>query len=130
MRLTSDICSSRSGTDPHCLQLVLNAGYLLVNLDLFRFWLISLEIYFFTRNEAQEQHSLLDTISDYIFYFGPQGKYLYNNQEASRWVVCLGNFSINMFLEGRHGNIMECGVRWTMLLIGFVLYVSNRLYCL
>ena len=31
----------------------------------------------FTRNEAQEQHSLLDTIFDYIFYFGPPGKYLY-----------------------------------------------------
>ena len=30
----------------------------------------------FTRNEAQEQHSLLDTIFDYIFYFGPPGKYL------------------------------------------------------
>ena len=31
----------------------------------------------FTRNEAQEQPSLLDTIFDYIFYFGPPGKYLY-----------------------------------------------------
>ena len=30
----------------------------------------------FTRNAAQEQHSLLDTIFDYIFYFGPPGKYL------------------------------------------------------
>ena len=30
----------------------------------------------FTRNEAQEQHSLLDTIVDYIFYVGPPGKYL------------------------------------------------------
>ena len=42
-----------------------------------RFCLISLDIYFlFARNEAQEQHSLLDTIFDYIFYFGPPGKYL------------------------------------------------------
>ena len=31
----------------------------------------------FTRNEAQEQHSLLDTIFHYIFCFGPLGKYLY-----------------------------------------------------
>ena len=26
---------------------------------------------FFTRNEAQEQHSLLDRIFDHTFYFGP-----------------------------------------------------------
>ena len=31
---------------------------------------------YFTRNEAQEQHSLLDTIFDYIFYFGPPEKHL------------------------------------------------------
>ena len=31
---------------------------------------------YFARNEAQEQPSLLDTIFDYIFYFGPPGKYL------------------------------------------------------
>ena len=31
----------------------------------------------FTRNETQEQHSLLDTRFDYIFYFGSPGKYLY-----------------------------------------------------
>ena len=30
----------------------------------------------FTRNEAQEQHSLLDTIFDFNFYFGPPVKYL------------------------------------------------------
>ena len=34
-----------------------------------------------TRNETQEQHSLLNTIFDYIVYFGPPGKYLYKNQE-------------------------------------------------
>ena len=27
--------------------------------------------------EAQEQHSLIDTIFNYIFHFGPPGKYLY-----------------------------------------------------
>ena len=31
---------------------------------------------FVARNEAQEQHSLLATIFDYIFYIGPAGKYL------------------------------------------------------
>ena len=31
----------------------------------------------FTRTEAQEQPSLLDTILDYIFYLGPPGTYLY-----------------------------------------------------
>ena len=32
----------------------------------------------FTRNEAQEQHSLLDTIFDYIFYFRPpEQKHVY-----------------------------------------------------
>ena len=32
---------------------------------------------FCTINEAQKQYSLLDTISNYIFYLGPPGKYLY-----------------------------------------------------
>ena len=53
-------------------------GYLLMNLDCFGFWFISLEVYLFTRNETQEQpNSLLDTIFDYIFYFGLPGNYLY-----------------------------------------------------
>ena len=30
----------------------------------------------FTRNQAQEQHSLLDTVFDYIFCLGPPGKSL------------------------------------------------------
>ena len=38
---------------------------------------MSLEIDYFTRNEAQEQHSLLDTMFDDIFYFEPPGTYLY-----------------------------------------------------
>ena len=37
--------------------------------------------FFLPRNETQEQHSLLDTIFDYIFYFGPPGTHLYKNQE-------------------------------------------------
>ena len=56
--------------------ILLISGYLLVNLDFFRIWWICLDIDFFPRNEAQEQHSLLNTIFDYIFYFGPPGKYL------------------------------------------------------
>ena len=69
----------------------------------FRFWPISLEIYFFTRNETQEQHSLLDTIFDYIFYFGPPGKYLLKTPKrttcrpASR--SRFSSLFINIFLE-------------------------------
>ena len=48
-----------------------------VNLDFFKgFCSFPLKFNYFTRNEAQEQHSLLDTIFDYIFYFGPPGKHL------------------------------------------------------
>ena len=53
------------------------SGYLLVNLDFLGFGPFPWKYNSFTRNEAQEQHSLLDTIFDYIFYFGPPGKYLY-----------------------------------------------------
>ena len=31
---------------------------------------------FYTVNEAHKQYSLLDTIFNYIFYFGPPGKHL------------------------------------------------------
>ena len=51
--------------------------YLLVNLDFLGFGPFPWMSNAFTRNEAQEQHSLLDTIFDYILYFGPLGKYLY-----------------------------------------------------
>ena len=82
-------------------------GYFLVNLDLFRFGPISLEVYLFTRNEAQEQHSLLDTIFDYIFDFGPPGKYQYKIKTtyytaggfACRHLVGSGDLSIDIFLE-------------------------------
>ena len=43
----------------------------------------------FTRNEAQEQHSLLDTIFDYIFDFGPPGKYLYVSPQNLLYVCLL-----------------------------------------
>ena len=56
------------------------------------------------RNEAQEQHSLLDTIFDYIFYFGSPGTYPYKSQEMSarlacRHVVGLGDLIIDISLE-------------------------------
>ena len=53
------------------------SGYLLVNLDFSGVGSFPWRSYFFARNETQEQHSLLDTIFDYIFSFGPPGKYLY-----------------------------------------------------
>ena len=52
------------------------AGCLLVNLEFLRFWLISWKSNLFTINEAHEQHSLLDTIFDHYFHFGPPGKYV------------------------------------------------------
>ena len=32
---------------------------------------------FYTINEAHKQYNILDTIFNYIFYFGPPGKHLY-----------------------------------------------------
>ena len=60
------------GASKQCL---VEAGFLFVNIEFQRFWLISLEMYVFTRNEAQDQHSLLDTIFDHIFSFGAPRKY-------------------------------------------------------
>ena len=62
---------------------------------------------FFTRNEAREQHSLLDTIFDYILYFGSPGKHLYLSLQtyymsagfAGRHVVGVGDLSTDVFLE-------------------------------
>ena len=52
------------------------AGYLLVNLDFLGFGSFPWKSDSFTRNEAQKQHSLLDTIFYYIFHFGPPEKSL------------------------------------------------------
>ena len=35
------------------------------------------KIQIYMKIEAQEQYSLIDTLFDYIFDFGPPGKYLY-----------------------------------------------------
>ena len=51
--------------------------YSLVNLDLLGFRPFPWEFIGVTRNDNQEQHSLLDTVFVYIFYFEPPGKYLY-----------------------------------------------------
>ena len=56
--------------------LIFIAEYLLVNLDFFGLGPFPWKLNPFTRNQAQEQYSLLDTIFDYIFYLGPPGKYL------------------------------------------------------
>ena len=52
----------------------------------------------FTRNEAQEQDSLLDTIFDYIFYFGPPGKHLLTSQENLLYVGRLRRPTCSGFL--------------------------------
>ena len=64
-------------------------------------------LYFVTRNEAQKQHSLLDTIFDYIFYFGPPGS-IYKKVKktyymlagfAGQHVVSCEDLNIDSFLE-------------------------------
>ena len=37
---------------------------------------------YYSMNEAHNQYNLLDTIFDYVFYFGPPGKYLQKSQES------------------------------------------------
>ena len=56
---------------------------------------------------VHKQYSLLDTIFDYIFHFGPPGKYLYKRQYymsagfAGQHVVDFGDLNIDIFLEVR-----------------------------
>ena len=62
---------------------------------------------FYSINEAHKEYSLLDTISNYIFYFGPPGKHLQTSQEnllhvgrlRGRHVVGFGKLSIVFVLE-------------------------------
>ena len=54
---------------------------------------------FYTRNEAQEQHSLLDTILKYIFDFGTSGKHLYSNPQNPLHVIGFLYLFMNVFLE-------------------------------
>ena len=64
----------------------------------------------FTRNEGQEQHSLLDTIFNYILYFGPPGKHLKKTRKRTTCrpavlptytIVGLGDLNIDVFLEAQ-----------------------------
>ena len=55
-------------------------------------------------NEAHKQYSLLDTISNYICYFGPPGTHLYLSPQnqlhvAGPHVVGFRDFFIDVFLE-------------------------------
>ena len=58
-------------------------------------------------NEAHKQYSLVDTIFNYIFHFGPLGKLLYKIKKtyymsvgfAGRHVVDFEDLSIDVFLE-------------------------------
>ena len=79
-----------------------------MSLDFFTLWLIPLEIYIiFTRNEAQEQHSQLDTIFDNIFICEPPGTYLFKvlktyymlAGETGQHVVGFLDIFIDIFLE-------------------------------
>ena len=44
--------------------------------DSFGFGAVSWKYNLLTRNEDPRKHSILDTLFDYIFYFGPPGKHL------------------------------------------------------
>ena len=55
----------------------LSTGFVLVNLDLLRFWaILEEELQIYMEIGAQEQYNLIDTIFKYIFDFGSPGKYL------------------------------------------------------
>ena len=56
-------------------------GFLLVNLDFKGFGRFGETKKNYIKIEAQEQYSLIDTICNYIFDFGPPGKYLQNSRE-------------------------------------------------
>ena len=51
---------------------------------------------FYIRNHSHKQSSLLDTISNYIFYFGAPGTYLYLSPPR---IIDFLDFSIDTFLE-------------------------------
>ena len=53
-------------------------GFLLVNLDFYRFWAIWEKIKIYMKIGAQEQYSLVDTMFNYILYFGSAGIIFYD----------------------------------------------------
>ena len=73
-------------------------GYLLANLDFLGFGKLSWKSNSFTRNEAQEQHSLLDTIFDHIFHCVPPGQHLWRSKENLLYVGRLRRPTCSGFL--------------------------------
>ena len=57
---------------------------------------------FYTRNHSHKQSSLLDTIFNYIFYFGAPGN-IYRKVEKTDnpSIVNFGDLSIDIFLEAQ-----------------------------
>ena len=72
---------------PVCIRLLPKPGYKEMG-----FRQISLKIYILFHIETHKQYSLLDTIFDYIFYFGPQGKYFFHVQSDNHMRI---NSSVN-----------------------------------
>ena len=134
--METEHCANSSGAHAHCPSLsrasslaftathrgqsgscsavstALFTGYLLVNLYFFRFWYIFVKSYVFTRNEAQEQDSLLGTVFDYMFYVEPPGTHLYLSPQnqlhfAGRQVVGFLDCDIGVFLETQNKNIIK-----------------------
>jgi hypothetical protein len=62
----------------------------------------------YTINETHKQYIILDTILNYIFYFGPPGKHLLKNPEhllrggRPRHVVGFGDLSTDDFEEAQN----------------------------
>ena len=80
---------------------------MLANLDFKRFWRFGEKTNIYIRIEAQELSSIIDTICNYIFHFGPPGKYLWTSREnrlsaagfAGRRIVDFWDLRIDIFLE-------------------------------
>ena len=60
---------------------------------------------FYVRNHSHKQSSILDTISNYMFYFGPAGTYLHLSPQthypllSGRGIVVFLYFVKDVFLE-------------------------------
>ena len=108
-----------AGTCSSVKRAILNSGFLLVNLDLSRCWQMWGEFYFLCGNFVREQYSLLDTIFNYMCYFGPPGKYLWTSKgnRPGRRVVGFGDLSIDMFLEVQNKTYI-----WILYLIDCIAY--------
>ena len=82
------------------------------------FWQIFLKFRFYIINEAHNKYSFLAATFNFIFYVGPPGTHLWQNQEnLSRYVVGFWDLSIDVFLEVQDKNI-------------YLHIVLNNLFCL